>query len=383
MSYTSAFCTRSEMVPCKNLPVEGLHLVALDIGYSAVKGFSSTSRFCFPSFVKKITGTMVGAPKPMDIYYQGEDGDIYAVGSMAQMGLTSRDTNDATNTLFGRNRYDTPAFLILARVGLALGLGKADCKEERPLFLQTGLPPAYRKADTPLLKDALGGEHEFSVKIGTGDWRHFSFTLNPSNISVIDQPIGSVYSATKRSDGTTILCDDGQTYIDKQLLVLDGGFGTLDVFSITNRHIDNSNTFNDLGMKAIFEGVSNDVFNLYGKEVHPHTMQRCLADGHISILDRKTRTTTTQDLTEILERNNRKVFETAMAKIEAAYDNLEDFDYLLVTGGTGAAWFDMLQERYKGMSTLHIISGNQNEKMAPIYNNVRGYYIYRAILSQK
>ena len=62
---------------------------------------------------------------------------------------------------------------------------------------------------------------------------------------------------------------------------------------------------------------------------------------------------------------------------------LEDFDYLLVTGGTGAAWFDMLQERYKGMSTLHIISGNQNEKMAPIYNNVRGYYIYRAILSQK
>ena len=40
---------------------------------------------------------------------------------------------------------------------------------------------------------------------------------------------------------------------------------------------------------------------------------------------------------------------------------------------------DLLKERYQGMSTLEIVTGNQNEKMPPVYNNVRGYYIFRAL----
>ena len=54
-------------------------------------------------------------------------------------------------------------------------------------------------------------------------------------------------------------------------------------------------------------------------------------------------------------------------------------DFLLVTGGTGSAWLEMLRDRYKGMSTLSVISANQNEKISSVYSNVRGYYIYRAL----
>lgn len=379
MSYSSSFRTRSEIVPCKNMNPESAAVCALDIGYSAVKGFSPTVRSCVPSFVREQPAAIIGTPKPTDIYYRDDTG-TYSVGSMAMESLSSKDTNDAANTMFTRNRYYSPAFLILARVGLAIEIGN---KEKRPIFLQTGLPPAYRKGDTPILKEALSGKHEFAVKIGDGPWKDYSFELSPDTIDVMDQPIGSVYSASKRGDGSTVLCEDGRSYIDHNVLVLDGGFGTLDVFSVCNRAINSTNTFNDLGMRAIFERTANRIFELYGKEVYAHTLQQYLNSGTITIFDRKTRSTHNEDITELLREANRYICEKAMVKIESAYDNLEDYDYLLVTGGTGSAWFDLLRERYKGMQTLSVVAANQNEKIPSIYNNVRGYFIYRALLSAK
>lgn len=378
MSYSSAFKTRTEIIQKKNLDPPNIFPIALDIGYSAVKGFSPGSVFCFPSFAKVKTTEVIGTPKPSDILYKGEDGVEYVVGSMAVDSISSKDTNEATNTLYNRNRYFSPTFLIIARVGMAIGMtyGQRMGKE---MFLQTGLPPAYRKADTPLLVEALSGRHRFSVKIGFRKWQTFDFELPATNISVIDQPIGSVYSASKAADGSTVTGENGKPYIDSKLLVLDGGFGTLDMFSIINRAIDGTNTFNDLGMKAVFEHTVDDIFTNYGKEIHVHTIQKYLESGKISVLNRKTKSTAEYDLGELLEKNNRLVCETAMERIESAYNDLEDYEYLLVTGGTGAAWLDMIKERYKNMSSLKIITGNQNEDLDHIYSNVRGYYIFRAL----
>ena len=57
--------------------------------------------------------------------------------------------------------------------------------------------------------------------------------------------------------------------------------------------------------------------------------------------------------------------------------NLIDYDYLIITGGTGAAWLDQIRDKFKTMNTLTIINGNQNDNLPFIYNNVRGYYLYR------
>ena len=382
MAFTTPFRTASEIVPCKNLQSETIFPVALDIGYSAVKGFAPFSRFCIPSFVKELPGEIIGNPQASDLLYKGEDGIVYSVGSMAINSLSTRDTNDASNTLFGRNRYFSTPFLILARVGIAIAIKRntfGGYKKDKPLFLQTGLPPAYRKADTALLKEALSGLHKFSLKLGGGGWSAFEFYLEPNRISVIDQPIGSVYSASKSSDGKTVTAYGGKTYIDSRTLVLDGGFGTLDIFSVVNRSIDGSNTFNDLGMKAIFECTAEDIFTQYGKELYAHTMQQFLETGIISVLNRRTHATDEYDISDILERNTKAMCVKALRKIEAAYDDLVDYNYLIVTGGTGAAWLPYIKERYKNMDTLQIVPANQNENIAPIYNNVRGYYIFRGL----
>lgn len=377
---TQDYKTRSEIIKCNNLYTPEYALSALDIGYSAIKGFSANRRICIPAFVREPKGEMMGVSQPTDILYRNENGQLLIVGTLAAESVSDRDTNDADNTMFTRNRYFSTQFLVLARVGLALTLGP---NVKKPICLQTGLPPAYRRADTPLLKEALAGTHHFWLKIGSNNWQEYKYELNEDNIFVLDQPVGSIYSASKKDDGTTILCSDGYPYINHKILVLDGGFGTLDIFSVTNRVVDSSNTFNDLGMRAIFEGVTQEVFEMYGKEVHPHTLQKYLARGFIPISDRRTRSTKELDINDIFARHTHNTCVKAMERIETAYNNLEEYDYLLVTGGTGAAWFDDICERYKNMQTLQVINACQNPEISPIYNNVRGYYIFRALTLMK
>lgn len=46
------FNTPQEIIACKN-PIKSNWIVAVDIGFSSVKGMSPNKRFCFPSYVKK------------------------------------------------------------------------------------------------------------------------------------------------------------------------------------------------------------------------------------------------------------------------------------------------------------------------------------------
>lgn len=388
-SKTYAYKTRTENVQSKNLTSSSIWTIALDIGYSAVKGFAPNKYFCFPSFAREKNAEMavLGNPKNTDIFYRDENDKEWFVGSFAQDVLSVSDTNDAGNTLYNRNRYFSPMFLVLARVGLALGMKDNSISggynpEKHALFLQTGLPPAYRKQDTPLLMEALEGHHKFSMKVGTGQWKEYEFDLDRNMMDVFDQPMGSVYSASKTSDGSSIVGENGRAYVDSRMLVFDGGFGTLDIYNIINRSIMSTNTFDDLGMRAILQKSSDDLMDMYGKHIPVHTIQPYLESGVVTVLNRKQHSTEQHDIYDVLKRNTDATCDLALERIESTFNGLEDYDYLLVTGGTGAAWFNRIKDRYKDMASLNVITANQNDRSLPsIYSNVRGYYIYRVLRS--
>ena len=56
---------------------------------------------------------------------------------------------------------------------------------------------------------------------------------------------------------------------------------------------------------------------------------------------------------------------------------LYEYDYLIITGGTGAAWSSRIREILKDMETLKIVDGNCNDTLPYVFANVRGYYMYR------
>lgn len=166
---TIDFKTKTLYMERKNPSIKNFWTVALDIGYSGVKGFSPNSVYCFPSYAKKSNGSRISIAETRDdeILYKDENGDVWTVGSCAQDMNSSDNTNDSVAELYGRRRYNSPMFRVLIRVGIALGMLKNEYGDPngKIIRIQTGLPTAYIN-DAEDLKDVFCGVHDFSIKKG-------------------------------------------------------------------------------------------------------------------------------------------------------------------------------------------------------------------------
>lgn len=381
---TKSFETRTLFIERKNAEVEGYWPMAIDIGYSGVKGFSPNSVFCFPAYANKVKGEILplGSSSPLDIQYKDERG-AWNVGFTAIAQVSSGDTNDSIATLFGRNRYFSPMFLVLARVALAVGMmnNQFGGPGDKIPTLQTGLPPAYIKGDSKLIKEVLVGRHIFDVKVGNKPWKHYDFELAANDIKVMSQPMGSLLSAALDNNCREIPA--ASKYWSSNLLVLDAGFGTVDTFGIRRRQIEYPQSFNNLGMKAVLEETARTILEKYDTEVEITAMQKCLHDGYVTVFDRSNMTTNKQAFDDILKASSQKVCSNVIERIKTSYNDLIDYDYLLVTGGTGAAWLEQIKSYFAGMKSLTIITGNQNDSLSHIFSNVRGYYLYQIGMLKK
>ncbi len=384
MIHTENFKTKTILLEREN-PARGNRWnIGLDIGYSAVKGFSPNSIYCFPAFAKKVPEGLVNVAKARDKdiqYRNSRTGEVWHVGEAAQ---DMCNTNDSELAIFGRQRYFSEMFQVIAEVGLAFGMlkNKFGARGDKELFVQTGLPPEYREMDSDDLIEALSGEHNFEVKIGARDWIPFQFTLKKENIGVpMDQPMGTLYSVACRGDGRP--SKDASKYFNSNVLIMDAGFGTLDIYNISNgKIITKPETIDTMAMKEIFKRTIADIAKMHKKEISITGMQRVLATGTINVMEkkmvngRKKRFSSEVGFSDYLEKNNKDVCIEALDRICNTYDGLVDHKYLIITGGTCSAWNSIIREYLAGMQTLAIVSGAENENLSPVFANARGYYMF-------
>ena len=290
--------------------------------------------------------------------------------------IVSGEARDSIMELYGRNRYFSEIFKVITRVGMGIGMlnDEYGYSSRKKIMLQTGLPPAYLRSDTALLKDALSGLHKFSIKFGNQEWVSFNFVLPMENIFVMPQPMGTLLSVSTDNKGKQI--QDAVKYFKSSVLIFDPGFGTLDVFNMRNSLIESTETFDNLGMKRVLEETINLILAKYQQEISIPEMQKYLLTGQIKCHNRKNRSTSMVSFADLLSDANKKTCYEALSKIDNIYNGLYDHDYLIITGGTGAAWNEIIRDYYKDMKTLKIVSGNQNDNLPYIFSNVRGYYLY-------
>lgn len=373
---TKKFQTRTILKDRKNPSSEKYWPVALDIGYSAVKGFSPNRIFSFPAYASKIHGTLLdfAAAKPDEILYRDERGETWYVGASAQSMIESKKYSESELSLFGRHRYLSPMFLVIARVGIALSMleNSFGSPEEKSIFLQTGLPPAYMKEDAKVLREVLTGMHQFQIKVGGGKWTSIKFTLTKDSIGVMPQPMGTLFSISTDKNGS--FTPEANQYLTSNLMILDPGFGTLDIFNIEDRHVTSSETYDNLGMKRVLEETSKEIYNEYGEDIPVPSMQGILGTGKVKVFDPAQRKNILKPFDVLLEKSSKKICQEVINKLDVNYGYLKGYDYLVVTGGTGAAWSEQIRESYGGI--LPIIAGNQNDDLPYIFSNVRGYYMY-------
>lgn len=387
---TKAFRTKTMMIERANVSSPDKWGVAIDIGYSGVKLFAPNIIACFPAFAVQSRGTILNIvtddTKNQILYRDDEDSPVWLVGKAAQDSISREDPDTSSMSIFGRQRYYSDMYRVLSNVALGLACSKNTYGDPagKPIFVETGLPNSYIRVDSPAIKDVFEGLHSFDLKVGGRNWEHYDLAIARGNVAVMPQPMGTLLSVATGDDGQ--MRSEANLYYSSSTLICDPGFGTMDCFSLRGGSMDKMETFDTLGMKEVLLETTQKIYEKHGMEIPVPAIQPYLEKGTVPIQNRKQRFSTNLAFGDILEETSREVAERAMEKIDEIYD-MVDFNYLILTGGTGEAWYPYFKEAYKGMSNLTIIPGNQNTMgiilddnghPAPlpfIFSNVRGYYM--------
>ena len=355
-------------------------MMAVDLGYGGVKGFSENKAFSFPNYARKVENftNLIGTPADTDIYLRDQKGNVWAIGETAQALISAGESSESAEVTYGRNRYPTPQFKVLADASLGIGMAANQYGNPngKTIILQTGLPPRYIKEDSGELRDALEGHHAFDLKIGQEGWKHYDFDLTGGNIKIMPQPMGSLYSTIIDNNGEWSV--DASEILDLKLQVWDGGFKTFDKYSIKNHVPDgNGETFDDFGMKQVFQRTSDKILKKYKKDIQVYAMQTMLNEGKFKLYDPKTRSASKISFIDILEESNREVCNEMIDSFDTMTNHFLDLDCIIITGGTGAAWYDIIVQELSGIEGLRILLANKNDPdLDVIFSNVRGYYMF-------
>ncbi|MCM1236673.1 MAG: ParM/StbA family protein [Ruminococcus flavefaciens] len=382
---TTDYRTRTEIKAEKHAACQSRWPIALDIGYSGVKGYSPNSLFCFPSYAKKIgkKKDVIGLPAKDEILYHDlETDDVWRVGASAQKSTSMNDTSDSQSELFGRHRYSSSLFKVIARTGLGFGMMNTSCGaySKLPCCLQTGLPPAYLKGpDRQELVGTLSGRHRFVLQVGDKAIP-YDFTLKAEDIDVMAQPEGTLMSLSMDDNCRSVRA--ARDYFSSNLLIADAGFETLDLYELYNRTIRGRETFTSYGMREIMKRTCDRANEKYQISLDQTSIQNVLETGEVVLYkptpeDRRPHRVA-YPIDGILEEVVKDVCSEAVDKIMDTFDGLGEYKYLVLTGGTFAPWEDMIRDYFSGMDSLTILMGNENcrEHTDLIYTNARGYYLY-------
>ena len=163
----------------------------------------------------------------------------------------------------------------------------------------------------------------------------------------------------------------------------------MDVFGMKGHVRSINESFDRFGMRSILQMVSDEIKKEKNTEIRVSCMQKYLEKGTIPFtsemgMDEDEFRFSDEEwpFDTILERCSLKVCNAALKHLSTITDQFADYEYLVVTGGTGAAWYAWIQEKFKG-SKLKIIPGNQNDNLDMQYANVRGYYLFRTMMMQQ
>lgn len=386
---TIKFKTKSEIIERRmpkitgNNQYRGKTIIAIDGGYSSVKGASPERVFMFPSFAKKAPNGLEIIAKVSDVHLMFRDnktGEVWLVGQSAEELMDQIDLESTTDTsLYTRYRYDSDMFKVLMATGMALGLWGTP--EGNEVFLQTGLPSAYKVADAPKLISALVGDYDISIKVGPKNWVDFKFSLDKDHISVMEQPQGTLSAIAYENGEET---DFGQQVLRSNSIIFDVGFGTEDIFPVRKGMKITSKTFSDTAMKSVFDGVIKEMQKLTPAEFKIFELQNFLESGVAPYFDQFEFKQEFIDFSDILEKQNRELCEKSIIRLMQEFQNLQDYKYLIVTGGTGESRFEQIKEKLSVIPTLTVLPGNlHTPDLSYCYSNVIGYYMFRHALTMK
>lgn len=367
------FCYQTDIV-FQNLacPVTQSLLCGIDVGYSGIKVQSPHNASTIPSLVIKERGDAPLLVSADDIRYRDERGQIWYVGSLAKKTLLYGSTAVKPSTLLGRQRIQSEDFAVQLRIGMFFAKMRSLPEDgydldDRPMKIQTGLPPEFIVQDTEELRNKLVGEHRFSVKVGKRPWVNMKIALDTKDVYICKQPFGTLMSSVFNEEG--VMTNPG--LLRKNVLILDAGFHTTDTFHcIQGAKEGIALTWENYAMQEVYQRTCNDILKASGNkaDISVYSLEKAFGTGVVHYGANKE----PYDFTKDFYRNLKAVCLELLGELNAAYNNMINVDVIFLTGGTGVAWEGYIREKYKETKALDIrlaCDGKQTERA-----NVKGYY---------
>lgn len=352
-----------------NFPKTTDNVIGIDIGYSAIKAVSENKIFKIPSYVKKIERDLrfVGEPKDTDLFYRDSEG-MWAIG-LSAYNLKAFDNSDTgEDILVSRSRTFSEEFRVLSNVGIGVALSTNPQKE---IIIQTGLPCSYIKEDAAPLRTVLSGKREFALKIGKNDWQSFDYEIKPENVKIMEQPFGSFFSISFDKDGSFI--DNSE----KNILIVDGGFKTLDIAQINGAVSGKSITFDNLGMTHVYKIATDKIYQDYSADISIFAFDEALAKGVYIHRNRMTKEAVEIDVKKYYNEALKQTAQDIFDKIFNSYDGLNNIDVVVLSGGTCDACKETLTKLLTESNVNTLMSNTNDLSLELCYSNARGYYLYR------
>ena len=187
----------------------------------------------------------------------------------------------------------------------------------------------------------------------------------------MEQPFGSLFSVQFDKDGNFLNKEMNQT------LIIDGGFKTLDIAQINGNVTGATITFDNLGMKRVYEVATRQIYKDTGADISLFTFENAMRQGKFNYTNRLTMKSTEIDVRKYFNDAIGPVAEEMFERICASYDSLVNISTVIFTGGTVAVCKDALTRLFKDAGKQIIMANINSPDLGLEFCNARGYYLYR------
>lgn len=312
--------------------------VAVDVGYGGVKVFSANGMHTFPSvlFMVKKDNTLLSTST--DIKYIDEDGNLWYIGDRARDSLESGSRKIDLDEFYSEKRLETEEFLILIRTAIYLGLCKKGFQfslGNKKIRLCTGLPEEDVEKLGNKLRKIIAGHHHFKISIGGREFEKINFDIEEDNIEILSQPQGTIYSMAFDLNGNIPRED---LIIDKNVLVLDGGMYTFDTYLNNRAAQGTSKTWEQFAMHQVYLRLRDIIQEKTGRFINEIDIEKYIMDGCLIKYNGQRYYFGDDYINTVKE-----IATDLIKKLKRTYNNFNDIDTVIITGGTGKVFYPYLK----------------------------------------
>lgn len=331
-------------------------LVAVDPGFDTMKIVANGTVFKFPFNVVETDERKMTDYRLRDDFmlYQDLNGTTYRVGQYAREIVF--DNKQKVDSFYTEQRFISDEFQVGLNTAIALAIEKNGFYEEQDklkIYVMVALPHACRATYSPTIIGAIAGLHKFQLRCGQKAAKTYHYTIQESHVHTISQTIAAILGETSEDDGS--INEDKFYYLSNgPTLVLDGGYYTMGMVVVSRGgSVDEDKTESDTNhaMANVNQLIADEVRDKRPDITH-YAIEYLLNKDDGTIRYMENGKAITIHLSELRKEKQKIICNNLIEYLNQKYNNLLDFKYVLVTGGTGAIFYKQLLSYYKEAELL-------------------------------